>query len=182
MKHARADYNEIETNGTLRRIPKDEPVFLLRAQDMFAADTVRFWALQVSARGGDPAIVNMAHAHANEMERWPVKKMPDLPAEPIEEGGIVAGERADGARPMGAPTAQSIHPSPDEFTEAELAVDPILRFFHYKHLPPALLKISAPFCLQARGMIDGLPRNAERTVALRKLLEAKDCAVRAALP
>lgn len=75
-----------------------------------------------------------------------------------------------------------IHPSPDEFTEAELAVDPILRFFHYKHLPPALMTVSLPFCLQARGMIDHLPRNAERTTALRKLLEAKDCAVRASLP
>lgn len=78
--------------------------------------------------------------------------------------------------------AGAIHPSPDEFTEAELAVDPILRFFHYKHLPPVLREVSAPFCQQARGMIDHLPRNAERTVALRKLLEAKDCAVRASLP
>lgn len=80
------------------------------------------------------------------------------------------------------PGAAAIHPSPDEFTEAELAADPILRFFHYKHLPPALREVSAPFCQQARGMIDKLPRNAERTVALRKLLEAKDCAVRASLP
>lgn len=80
------------------------------------------------------------------------------------------------------PGAKDIHPSPDEFTEAELAVDPILRFFHYKHLPPALQANSAPFCAMARGMIDRLPRNAERTAALRKLLEAKDCAVRAALP
>lgn len=80
------------------------------------------------------------------------------------------------------PGAAAIHPSPDEFTEAELAVDPILRFFHYKHLPPALQANSAPFCAMARGMIDRLPRNAERTAALRKLLEAKDCAVRAALP
>lgn len=83
---------------------------------------------------------------------------------------------------VASPAAQAIHPSPDEFTEAELAVDPILRFFHYKHLPPALRAISAPFCQQARGMVDALPRNAERTVALRKLLEAKDCAVRASLP
>ena len=81
-----------------------------------------------------------------------------------------------------SPAAQAIHPSPDEFTEAELAADPILRFFHYKHLPPVLREVSAPFCEQARGMIDKLPRNAERTVALRKLLEAKDCAVRASLP
>ena len=110
-------------------------------------------------------------------------------------------ERADGAMPMGGdrlsytppaapnpnfvttnPGAAAIHPSPDEFTEAELAADPILRFFHYKHLPPVLREVSAPFCQQARGMIDKLPRNAERTVALRKLLEAKDCAVRASLP
>ncbi len=84
--------------------------------------------------------------------------------------------------PMPSPAAQAIHPSPDEFTEAELTADPILRFFHYKHLPPALREVSAPFCQQARGMIDKLPRNAERTVALRKLLEAKDCAVRASLP
>lgn len=95
-----------------------------------------------------------------------------------------------GAMPMGGdrlsytpPTAaQAIYPSPDEFTEAELTADPILRFFHYKHLPPVLREVSAPFCEQARGMIDRLPRNAERTVALRKLLEAKDCAVRASLP
>ena len=80
------------------------------------------------------------------------------------------------------PAAPAIHPSPDEFTEAELTADPILRFFHYKHLPPVLREVSAPFCQQARGMIDQLPRNAERTVALRKLLEAKDCAVRASLP
>ena len=80
------------------------------------------------------------------------------------------------------PGAKTIHPSPDEFTEAELTLDPILRFFHYKHLPPALQVSSAPFCQMARGMIDRLPRNAERTAALRKLLEAKDCAVRAALP
>jgi hypothetical protein len=89
----------------------------------------------------------------------------------------------DPPRPVQAQTiAQAIHPSPDEFTEAELAADPILRFFHYKHLPPVLQANSAPFCDMARGMIDRLPRNAERTVALRKLLEAKDCAVRASLP
>jgi hypothetical protein len=33
----------------------------------------------------------------------------------------------------------------------------------------------------ASDIVAHLPRNPERTVALRKLLEAKDCAVRAAL-
>lgn len=75
-----------------------------------------------------------------------------------------------------------IHPSPTEFTPGELYTDPVLRFFHYNHLPPSLQARSKPFCDLARAIIDTTPRNAERTVALRKLLEAKDCAIRAALP
>jgi hypothetical protein len=62
--------------------------------------------------------------------------------------------------------------------------DPIMQFFEYAHLPPALQTVSAPFCLLAKSITDpesGLPRNAERTVALRKLLEAKDAAVRASI-
>ena len=75
----------------------------------------------------------------------------------------------------------AIDPAPIEFTADELTADPILRFFHYAHLPPALQGNSAPFCNLARHLIDTTNRNAERTVALRKLLEAKDAAVRAAL-
>jgi hypothetical protein len=75
-----------------------------------------------------------------------------------------------------------VHPSPGEFAEDEVKADPVLRFFHYLHLPPTLRAASAPFCALARHIVDGTPRNAERTVALRKLLEAKDAAVRAMLP
>ena len=60
--------------------------------------------------------------------------------------------------------------------------DPILRFFSYKHLPPDLADVSRPFAELAERMFATLPRCAERTVALRKLLEAKDAAVRASLP
>lgn len=73
----------------------------------------------------------------------------------------------------------SIHPAPVEFTAAQLQEDPILQYFHYSHLPPALSEISQPFCALAGGLVASLPRNAERSTALRKLLEAKDCAVRA---
>lgn len=71
--------------------------------------------------------------------------------------------------------------------------DQIMQFFRYEHLKPELQAISKPFCDLARiitadaEMPEGtpvqfpLPRNAERTVALRKLLEAKDAAVRAYL-
>lgn len=71
----------------------------------------------------------------------------------------------------------------------------ILQFFAYAHLPPHLQTVSKPFCELAHAIVDGdnaertgaltfgppLPRNPERTVALRKLLEAKDAAVRALL-
>jgi hypothetical protein len=57
----------------------------------------------------------------------------------------------------------------------------ILQFFAWAHLPPNLQAVSMPFEALAREVILSLPRNPERTVALRKLLESKDAAVRAAL-
>lgn len=57
----------------------------------------------------------------------------------------------------------------------------ILQFFKYEHLPPHLQDISRPFCEMAREMAQVLPGNPETTVALRKLLEAKDAAVRSFL-
>jgi hypothetical protein len=59
--------------------------------------------------------------------------------------------------------------------------EPILQFFSYEHLPANLGAVSAPFCVLAHKLVEELPRNPERTVALRKLLEAKDAAVRARL-
>tara|TARA_A100000171_G_C2133355_1_gene148226 strand:+ start:2500 stop:2757 length:258 start_codon:yes stop_codon:yes gene_type:complete len=72
-----------------------------------------------------------------------------------------------------------IHPAPSEFTPEQIDRDPILRFFHYSHLPESLQGSSKPFCDLAAHIIETVPRNAERSVALRKLLEAKDAAVRA---
>jgi hypothetical protein len=57
----------------------------------------------------------------------------------------------------------------------------IMQFFTFAHLPEHLQETSKPFAVLAQHLIDTLPRNPERTVALRKLLEAKDCAVRARL-
>lgn len=55
----------------------------------------------------------------------------------------------------------------------------LAQFFEYAHLRPELAEVSRPFGELAQLIIATLPRNPERTVALRKLLEAKDCAVRA---
>ncbi len=57
----------------------------------------------------------------------------------------------------------------------------LMQFFAYEHLPPHLQEYSKPFYELATLITLTLPRNPERTVALRKLLEAKDCAVRAKL-
>jgi hypothetical protein len=57
----------------------------------------------------------------------------------------------------------------------------ILQVFTYQHLPTDLAEVSRAFSVLAHALVNDLPRNPERTVALRKLLEAKDAAVRARL-
>lgn len=57
----------------------------------------------------------------------------------------------------------------------------LLKYFTWAHLPPHLQAVSKPFAelaMQMAAMLDG----PELTAGLRKLLEAKDCCVRAALP
>jgi hypothetical protein len=61
------------------------------------------------------------------------------------------------------------------------AVDRMLQFFAYRHLPDQLQEASRPFCDLALKVAADYPMNPERTVCLRKLLEAKDAAVRTLL-
>lgn len=57
----------------------------------------------------------------------------------------------------------------------------VLQFFEHSHLPANLAAVAKPFHELAYTIARTVPSNPERTYALRKLLEAKDCAVRAAL-
>jgi hypothetical protein len=66
-------------------------------------------------------------------------------------------------------------PTPEEQTLYE----PMLKFFDFAHLPEHLQKVSAPFGMLAYQLVREIERSPERTVALRKLLESKDAAVRA---
>jgi len=101
-------------------------------------------------------------------------------------------------RPDGSPSGQGRSSSETDsgpVPSATLAkgppmqTEPIMQFFEYAHLPPHLQAVSKPFCELAQSIVAppneavslSVPRNAERTVALRKLLEAKDAAVRAVL-
>lgn len=56
----------------------------------------------------------------------------------------------------------------------------VLQYFEYEHLPEHLREISRPFCVLARDMAHRLD-GPELTAGLRKLLESKDCMVRAAI-
>ncbi len=87
MKHARADYNRIQDPAThdatllsdgSTAIGEDEPVFLIRAQDISSGDAVRAWATTHDRNGGDPVLSDMARVHALDMDEWPVKKLADI--------------------------------------------------------------------------------------------------------
>lgn len=59
--------------------------------------------------------------------------------------------------------------------------EPIMKFFQYAHLPERLQAPSKACAELAMLVMDTANRSAERTVALRKILEAKDAYVRAML-
>lgn len=77
MFHARSDYNRIQDPAGL--IPADEPVFLIRAQDMTGGDAVRAWADLNDVVGGDPRASALAREQAARMDAWPKKGPADLP-------------------------------------------------------------------------------------------------------
>lgn len=66
-------------------------------------------------------------------------------------------------------------------TERHPGTTHLLRYFDYDHLPAHLQLVSAWSADLAQQMIQHLPDGPELTAGLRKLLEAKDCFVRAAL-
>jgi len=58
---------------------------------------------------------------------------------------------------------------------------PIMKFFEYKHLPEKLGAVALSFHVMASVIEENTPDSAEKSAGLRKLLEAKDCIVRANL-
>ena len=78
MRHARTDYNR-RVQDSENLIPRAEPVFLLRAQDSLAADTVDFWADALEAHGGDEDTIDAVRQHANLMRKWSPQKLPTTP-------------------------------------------------------------------------------------------------------
>ncbi len=84
MRHARKDYDRIQDPEN--KIPEDEPVFLLRAQDKVAPMVVEIWSLAAELSGASEDIVEAAFEHADLMRVWQSKnptkvKVPDMPSE-----------------------------------------------------------------------------------------------------
>ena len=80
MKHARTDYSRIQDPEN--KIPEDEPVFLLRGQDLVAPQIVEMWALAARKVGAADNIYAAAMSQAGEMRKWQqdhTPKIPDMP-------------------------------------------------------------------------------------------------------
>lgn len=123
-----------------------------------------------------------------------------IEAEPMDSAAALeAGHKIGGSQPDGTPGYEVTYEdgykswSPaDVFDKAYTplavgqdefhpAIAHVMGFFTYAHLPERLQAISAPFTALAFRVARRAPNNQETTVALRKLLEAKDAAVRAGL-
>jgi hypothetical protein len=57
----------------------------------------------------------------------------------------------------------------------------MLKWFNWQHLPAHLQGVSAPLKTVAEQLDAALPEGPEKSAGMRKLLEAKDCFVRAAI-
>ena len=69
MLHARKDYTErIQDSANL--IPEDEPVFLIRGQDVIGHAAVRAWAHLHRQQGGSDIAYEAAMRQADRMEAW----------------------------------------------------------------------------------------------------------------
>jgi hypothetical protein len=78
MLHARSDYNRIQDPAGL--IAEDEPVFLLRAKDIYAPEAIEFWAEMVEE--DEPELSKSVMNFANFMREWQNKngcKKPNVP-------------------------------------------------------------------------------------------------------
>ena len=79
MKHARADYDRIQDPAG--KIPDNEPVFLIRGQDLAAPAALRAYAMLAHENGAKRDLVDAVLDHVRLMEEWQrqiARKTPDL--------------------------------------------------------------------------------------------------------
>jgi len=104
MKHSRMDYQD-RVVDLAEKIPANEPVFLLRGQDLAAPAAVRTWAQKADQRGAAKEMVKAAFDVAAEMEAYQkehIGKVPDCPkpeSEKAPEPGPGNGDGQPGNQP-----------------------------------------------------------------------------------
>lgn len=79
MKHARPDYDRIQDPAGL--IPANEPVFLIRGQDLAAVPVLRYYMMTAVKVGASQDLVDAVFGHIKAMEEWQrtvARKTPDL--------------------------------------------------------------------------------------------------------
>lgn len=97
MKHAREDYDRIQDPSG--EIPTDEPVFLLRGQDVCAPEALLAWISHAEKEGAAVDIICAAKKQYQAMRTWQREKnakLPDLKhgADPAENPGESVAKRA----------------------------------------------------------------------------------------
>ena len=87
MKHARPDYDRFQDPACI--IPENEPVFLIRGQDLAAVPVLRYYLMTAIKVGAKQDLVDAVFQHIKRMEEWQrtvARKTPDLPvAKPVPE-------------------------------------------------------------------------------------------------
>lgn len=79
MLHARKDYQRIQDPAGL--IPDDEPVFLIRGQDLAAVPVLRYYLMTAVKVGAKQDLIDAVFGHIKLMEDWQrniARKTPDL--------------------------------------------------------------------------------------------------------
>ena len=116
------------------------------------------------------------HLPSNTGEAIPVVLHPDgMLVVPLAPAGYEASPSGEAFIPAAGAQSDS-----DLLARLGASGEYLAQFFRFVHLRAELAEVSREFARLALVVLE-LPRNPERTTALRKLLEAKDCAVRARL-
>ena len=110
MIHARNDYNN-RVVDLEEKIPEDEPVFLLRGQDIFTETMLNKYANLLEQANGDPKIVKQIRDHVILVRNWKKKKICDLPNPaniPPKTGNL------SGSGHLHKPEPKTLEPHPDD--------------------------------------------------------------------
>ena len=105
---------------------------------------------------------------------------PTVAASPYKQwvaGDPLVGDAADAARVEHVPPPTAAKPE----RSLPQPIGHVMQFFKFEHLPAHLREVSQPFGELAAWLVLHCPHNPELTVALRKLLEGRDAAVRAVI-